>query len=481
MTTMTPDLPRRPWRRLPACTALLAPLLLAGCASFSTDGGFDAVSQLTRERIGQAASPQRSAADSTAARASVAALLALPLTADSAVAIALLNNPGLQARYAALGIAEADLVRAGRLANPSFGIGRLQSGGAVEIDRAVVFDLLGLLTLPLARELQAQQFAQAQLQAAADTVALATEARLAFFDAVAAQQLAGYFGQVDEAAGASAELARRMAKAGNFSALAQLREQAFQVDATAQLARARHQALATRERLLRALALQDAQASAVRLPERLPDLPAAPASFDDAEQRALQTRLDLRQARQSADAAAKALDLTRTTRLVNQLHAGVMTQSATGEPRRNGVELEIELPLFDAGSTRLARAEAAQRQAQHRSEQALIDARSEVREAHAAYRTAYDLAKHYRDDVVPLRKRISDEMLLRYNGMLSSVFELLADAREQIGAVTQSVEALRDHWAAQTRLQAAITGASAAAGPALAPATRGAATAAAGH
>lgn len=479
MPTMSPDLPRRqPWP-LPACTALLAPLLLAGCASFSTDGGFDAVSQLTRERIGQAATPQRTAADSASAAARVAELLAQPLNADSAVAIALLNNRSLQARYAALGIAEADLVRAGRPANPGFSFGRANGGGAVEIERAVMFDLLGLLMLPLARDMQAQQFAQAQAQAAADTVALATETRLAFFDAVAAQQLAGYFVQVDEAARASAELAQRMAKAGNFSALAQMREQAFQADAKAQLARARQQALAKRERLLRLLALQDAQAGALRLPERLPDLPATPATFDDAEQRALTTRLDLRQARQAVDAATRALNLTRNTRLVNQLHAGVVTQSGTGEPRHNGFELELELPLFDAGSTRLARAEAMQRQAQHVSEQLALDARSEVREAHAAYRTAYDLARHYRDEVVPLRKRISDEMLLRYNGMFSSVFELLADAREQIGAVTQSVEALRDHWAAQTRLQAALTGAGA--GPALAPNARGAATAPASH
>lgn len=478
---MTPVLPcRRRWP-LPACTALLAPLLLAGCASFSNDGGFDAVSQLTRAHIGQPATPQRTAADRASADARVAELLAEPLSPDSAVAIALLNHRGLQARYAALGIAEADLVRAGRLANPGLGFGRSHGGGAVEIDRAVMFDLLGLLTLPLARALQAQQFAQAQLQAAADTVALATEVRLAFFDAVAAQQLAGYFVQVDEAAQASAELARRMAKAGNFSALAQLREQAFEADATAQLARARHQALATRERLLRLLALQDVQAGRLRLPERLPDLPAAPATVEDAEQRALATRLDLRQARLAADAATRALDLTRHTRLVNQLHAGVVTTSGTGEPRRNGVELEVELPLFDAGSSRLARAEAVQRQAQALHEQWTLDARSEVREAHAAYLAAHALAGHYRDTVVPLRKRISDEMLLRYNGMLSSVFELLADAREQIGAVTQSVEALRDHWAAQTRLQAALAGAGTVAGPALAPASRGAATAAAGH
>lgn len=86
-----------------------------------------------------------------------------------------------------------------------------------------------------------------------------------------------------------------------------------------------------------------------------------------------------------------------------------------------------------------------------------LEARSEVRESYAAYRTAFDLARHYRDEVVPLRRRISEEALLRYNGMLMSVFELLADSREQVGAVNGYIETLRDFWLAESDLQRALT------------------------
>jgi outer membrane protein TolC len=86
-----------------------------------------------------------------------------------------------------------------------------------------------------------------------------------------------------------------------------------------------------------------------------------------------------------------------------------------------------------------------------------VQAQSEVRESHAAYRTAYELARHYRDEVVPLRKRISEENLLRYNGMLISVFELLADAREQVASVSSAVVTLRDFWIAQVNLDTALT------------------------
>src|SRR5690606_32495565 len=85
-------------------------------------------------------------------------------------------------------------------------------------------------------------------------------------------------------------------------------------------------------------------------------------------------------------------------------------------------------------------------------------ARSEVRDAYGIYRTNFDLARHYRDEVIPLRKRISDEMLLRYNGMLASVFELLADSRDQVAAVNAHIEALRNFWLAESDFQMALTG-----------------------
>jgi outer membrane protein TolC len=447
--------------------AALALLALSGCASFSQDGGFDAVEQLTKERVGQTPSYPRTAEQAESAKARVAELLQQALTADSAVEIALLNNRDLQASYADLGIAESDLVRAGRLANPSFRFGRLSNGATTEIDRAVIFDVLGLLTMPLARQVEQGRFEQAQLQAAFETVGVAGEARKAFFEAVTAQQLVGYFGQVKEAADASNELASRMVAAGNFNKLAQMREQSFYSDASTQLARAQHQAVAARERLTRVLALSGEPLD-IKLPDRLPDLPEAPADPKNAEQAAMDKRLDVQMAKRSTEATAMTLGLTKTTRFINVLNVGYQNKSNTGEARMNGYEIELELPLFDFGAARVRRAEASYMRSVNRTAQIAVNARSEVRESYSAYRTAYDLARHYRDEVVPLRKRISDENLLRYNGMLASVFELLADSKDQIAAVTGAIQALRDYWVAETNLQAALTGRSPVSAP-LAP------------
>ena len=435
----------------------VAALFLAGCASFSADGGYGKVAELTRERTGQAATWQRSSDESDTAKARVNELLMQPLTAEAAVEVALLNNRGLQASFGELGVAESDLVRAGRLANPTFSFGHIKGGGVAEIDRSVMFNVLGLLTMPIAKQVEQRRFEQAQYQAAFEAVGLAGETRKAFFGAVAAQDLVKYYEQVKDAADASNELARRMVQAGNFNKLAQMRQQAFHADATSQLARARHQAVAERERLVRLLSLSGDQLN-FKLVDRLPDLPGEPAEPKDAEQTAMDKRLDVLMARRSTEATAKSLGLTKATRFVNVLEAGYANKSQTGEQRQNGYEIQLELPLFDYGSTRTVRAEAVYLQSVNRAADIAVNARSEVRESYSAYRTAYDLAKHYRDEVVPLKKRISEENLLRYNGMLLGVFELLADSRDQVMSVTAYVEALRDYWVAETDLQSALTG-----------------------
>jgi outer membrane protein TolC len=125
---------------------------------------------------------------------------------------------------------------------------------------------------------------------------------------------------------------------------------------------------------------------------------------------------------------------------------------------KKGYEVSFELPLFDWGSARVARAEAQYMQAIDLAAEAAINARSEVREAYHGYRSSFELARHYRDEVVPIRKRISDENLLRYNGMLIGVFELLADARSQITSVNSYIESLRDFWIAQADLEMSLIG-----------------------
>jgi outer membrane protein TolC len=380
-----------------------------------------------------------------------------PLTPEAAVQIALINNQSLQATYAELGIAEASLVQAGRLRNPGFSFTRLHRGDEIEIERTVLFDLMGLITMPIRTDLEKRRFELTKTRVTAHVLQVAADTRRAWHRAVAARESARYADQVKEAAEASAELARSMAAAGTFSKLDHAREQVFYAEATAQVARARQTAVSERERLIQLMGLWGNDTQFV-LPDRLPDLPDTARDIADIEARAMRTRLDVQGARQEAESVAASLGLTRATGFIDVLELGFQRNSETGLPRQTGYEIEIRLPIFDWGGARNARAQHVYMQAVNRAADLAVRARSEVREAYHAYRTAYDLAKHYRDEIVPLRKRISEENVLRYNGMLIGVFELLADARQQIAGVNAYLEALRDFWLADAALDLALTG-----------------------
>jgi outer membrane protein TolC len=435
--------------------ALLAMLALAGCASTGPDGGFAEVSTAVTSRTGAETKWIRSEQDAELVRKRVKELLAKPVASADAVQLALINNPGLQASYAELGIAAGDLLSV-VLPNPHLSYMRVRRGGEYETETIVSFNLLSLVTVPLAMQAQQQRFEAAQQRAAEEALRVAAETRKAYFRALAAQQMAAYMHDVKAAAEASAELARRMAAVGNLSKLDRMREQAFYADATAQLAKAQQAAVAEREALTRLLGLwgEDAQ---LKLPERMPELPQAPRELPNAEQLAMEQRVDLQAARREADALARSLGLARVTRFTDEFELGVVRIKEADDVKR-GYEIGVPIPLFDWGSGRVARAEAMYMQAAHRIAETAINARSEVRESYLGYRTAYDVAKHYRDEIVPVRKQISEEMVLRYNAMLSSVFELLADAREQVGAVSASIDALSRFWLADADLQHALTG-----------------------
>ena len=435
----------------------LSVMVLGGCATFSKDGGFGAVEQIARERIDKDVKWQRDDNQRESVQATVKTLLASPLSADAAVQIALLNNPGLQSTYAELGIAEADLVQAGRMTNPHFGYLRTSEGGERKLEWALTFPIVDLLTIPMRTRIERGRFEQVKLAVAREMLDVATETRKSWIVVVAAAERVRYLGQVKLAAEASAELASRMEAAGNISRLHRMREQVFRTETVAHLDRATQAAVAERERLTRLMGLSGGDV-AFKIPERLPGLPAGKPEIQDLEARAIAERLDVQAAIRESEGLAASLGLTRATRFINVLDLGPAGTKEDPEPWKRGFEASLQLPIFDWGGARVAKAEAIYMQALHRVAETAVNARSEVRAAYSAYHKAYDTAIRYREEILPLRKEIAEENMLRYNGMLISVFELLADAREQIGAVIASIEAQRDFWLSESGLQAAFNG-----------------------
>lgn len=440
----------------------MAAIALAGCASNAIDQNFATAQSFSKDQLGTELKWLRDDDARKQAQSEVDALLAAPLSADDAVRISLAYNPAVQAMLFETAADSAAATQSARLPNPVFAFERLmRNEGAVreiEIDRAIRFSVLDLLLLPSRLRLADFQQQRVRFRLAGDVLQAAGETRQAWVRAVAAQQSALYADQVKGTADASAELARRMQAVGNFSKLQRAREQAFSADAVVQVARARQSAQSTREALVRALGLNEAQAARLVLPDRLPELPMEPRGEPELMRTAMAARIDVQAARAHLEFVAREQGLSRVTGFVNGLDIGGVTHSETGRTLQRGYLVDVPLPIFDAGDALRARAQATYMAALNRTAQFAVDASSQVREGYVEYRTAYDVARHYRDEIMPLRKTISEENVLRYNGMLIGVFELLADAREQISSVIQAIDAQRDFWLADAAVQATVLG-----------------------
>jgi outer membrane protein TolC len=437
-------------------------LLLGGCASVSIDEAIEQSNQ-TAPGFTQGQLVLARNEDERQARVQLAQqLLTKPLSMDDAVRLALANSPALQALLAQSWSEIAQAGQSGRIANPIFSFERMRLGEELELGRLLSIGLLDLLTLSQRASIARSQVAQARTQLSINVVEQVSLVRQAWVRAVAAQQLLAYAQQVHKAARASAELARRMAEVGNFSKLQRARQHAFYADAAAQLASASHAATAAREELVRQLGLTEAQAEQLKLPGRLPDLPKEPRAPGEVSATATAQRLDVQLARQQLDSAGRAQGLELINSLldveVGRRHDTVFDNAEGHRANRNGWELEVRLPLFDWGGARHASMNAQSLAAANRYDAVTRAASSQLRESYSGYRAAYDLARHYRDEIVPLRKTMSEENVLRYNGMLIGVFELLADTRDQIASVMAAINAEQQFWLADAGLAATLIG-----------------------
>jgi len=309
-------------RRLLCAAALLWGLY--GCAGFSADGGFTSVAAATHSRLDKQVAWPRTADEAAKSAAEVAQLLSHPLNADDAVQVALLNNRALRASFDELQISEADLVQSGRLANPRFDLTHAGAKGQYDIVETLSFNVLSLLTLAYAHDIEAKRFAQAQSAVFLDVAQLAAATRTAYFEAVAAHQSLLYMQQVSAAAETGSILAQRMLTAGNWNRIDQGRQQIFSTDAARDLTRAQLAAAAARENLLRLMGLSGDSdyTHGLTLVPALPDLPTGIEDQPDIERTVLQNRVDLQLMRQNIDALARRLKLTEVTRVVNVLDAG---------------------------------------------------------------------------------------------------------------------------------------------------------------
>jgi outer membrane protein TolC len=441
-----------------ACAALLG-----ACKTFSPDGGMGPVAAIIGQGLNKDVIAVRTVEDDIWARQTVESLLKRPLTAEAAVQIALLNNRGLQAAYNELGIAEAVMVASSRPPAPTFSISNVSTALELDIERQIVANILALVTQPARSRIAADRFAQAQLQAALETLRVAAETRRAYYRAVAAQEIVAALTGFKSKAEASAELAKHLGETGALNELDQARQQIFYADVTTEVAAARQQATIEREQLVRLMGLWGYDLD-FKLPGALPALPVKPRTLPTIEQDAMDHRVDLQVARIEVEALAKSYGLTRKTHYINALDASGISKTQkdkkSGEPHSDGggFEVAFQVPLFDFGRPRMRQAEQQYMRAVNLLAEAAINARSEARGAYRTYRSAHEISGHYQREVLPLRRTAFEQAQLQFNSMLIDVFALVTESRQLITATANGIEAKRDFWIASADLGVAVLG-----------------------
>ena len=451
----------------------LVPLAAAGCTTTSlVDGisepraGFDTVATRTVSVTGKETVWVQSAAESQALSNRVTGLVRKKtIGPDVAVQVALLNNKGLQAAYADIGLSAADVWQETMLVNPQVSIGVIGVDPVRTVEATVVTNILALITRPRRVAIADARFRQAQLRAAEETLRLAADTRRAWIEAAGAWERVSYLNRAQAAADAASALAQKLGETGAFTKTGQAREHVFYAELAGQTAEARLAARGAKEELTRLMGLWGYDID-YQVPNALPALPKGTKAKRAIEAEALKNRVDLEIARLELDALARSYGLTEATRYVSDLglRSGVEIEREEEEDGSTKTEvigiaeIDFVIPIFDSGKARMRKAELSYMQAANLLAERAVNIRSEARGAYDAYRSTYDIARHYRNSVLPLRTKIEEESVLTYNGMITNTFELLADTRAKIDSIMLSLNAKRQFWLADVNLGTAVHG-----------------------
>lgn len=433
-----------------ACT-----LALSACASVPRDAGTDDVQQAVTQRGGPAVewSTQPAAADD----ARIAGMLRDELTADEAVAVAMVNNPRLQATLTELGIARADLIQASTISNPLFEVEmRFPSAPYRAYEMRLAQSLIELIQLPRRRALGRAAFNAAQMRVSSEVLRFASDVRSSYFDVIAATQRVALGRGILEAAQAAADVAVRQHRAENITDLDLENEQALYEQAKLDLATAEQQLILAREVLVRAMGLRNANID-WRVPAAFPDLPASEPDQETLERLAAAQRLDIAIARREVEITQRQVPLSRLAAL-GEIVADVHLQREPSGERTVGPGIEFPIPIFNTGRAARTRAEAQYLRARYLLNALEAESASKLRTARTTLVEARARAEYYRDVIVPRRTRIVELTKLEHNAMVTGIFQLLQAKQNEIQARRASIEAQRQYWSARASLDQAIQG-----------------------
>jgi len=399
--------------------------------------------------------------DDQKAELAVRRILAKPLSADSAVQVALLNNPDLQASFEEIGLSQADLVQAGLLHNPTLMASWRfpdRPPGVTDAEYSLAADFLDLVMIPMKVKVAQANLEQAELRVDHEVLGLVTQVKTAFYMFQADVQLEARLDLVAQADQAAVDLAKAQQQAGNTTDLDSANRQAQFALAHVYLANAQREKFGAREKLNRLMGLWGSDVDWKAGPD-LPELPEHEVPLDHLESLAISQRRDLAAMKREVDAIGMALSLKTNTRFApTTIDIGVDTEKQSDGQRITGPTLNLTLPIFDQGQGEIAKLTAQYRRAERQLQSRAIQIRSEVREARETLKMNRDLAEYYKKTVVPLNIQIVNQSQLQFNAMQKNTFDLFLSKQRELEAEKDYIGAWRDYWIARAELEQAVGG-----------------------
>jgi len=311
--------------------------------------------------------------------------------------------------------------------------------------------------IPLKKRVAKDQLEAVALRVADETLELVSQVKGAFYSLQASQQLLKRFQLIADTSAASLDLAQRQYEAGNITDLAMAQQQASYSRSRLDIATTEAEIRRNREKLDRLLGLWGADTD-WQIAGELPEVPSSEVPMRSLERLAISQRLDLQADYLHFTSQVKNLGLTKAFRLLGALDFGIESERETDSQTRTGPTFAIELPIFNQGQARIARGEAALRQSQDRFEALAVDIRSQIRELRDELASKREIARFYKDELLPGQRRILNESLINYNAMAIGNFELFTTKAEEARTEREYIEAVRDYWMTRAELERAVGG-----------------------
>ncbi len=435
-------------------------LTILSCTSTSPGPAMRDTSMAVEQRSGYHLVWQQNAQVQRRVNERVAELLARPLSVEGAVWVGLLRNPGLQATYEEVSVAQADLVQAGLLKNPVLAGGihfPLTQGAQSDLTIDVVQDFLEVFMIPARRKVATARLSAVKARVGSAIIDFARDVKKAFFAMQAAEQSLAMRKVVLEAADAVYELAERQHAAGNINDLELAQQQSLHEQVSLDALRAQGEVLEHREALNRTMGVWGAETRWTLAP-KLPELPTLEVVFERIEEHALAQRLDFAAAKSETQSLGYALNLAKDFRFVGGANVGLTYERTFAGPTVMGPGAAIELPIFDQRQAVIARLEALFRQSRARAEQLRVSLLSEVRSARNRVVYARKTVERHAAKLVPAKVRVTQLSQEQYDAMLLGVFHLIVAKQNEVNAYREFIEALRDYWIARAELERAVGG-----------------------